>query len=346
MRRGRGGWVGITLVAGVSVSTPALADSHGYSEAVCTVSFEVEPESEALRPVTECVHTEEGESSSVSSSGTYHLQIASRGCFYLGSTFTQWVRLEYTEDGELEYGWSPDGRPGGHTVIGTARPCSWTGVEREEFEGFVWSRIGNYAHQSPEVSLDPPIPRGLMGIETFAAMNVPSPWTFSSTSPYTGTSLMAEVKMRQVTIDWDDGLMQVFSGSDLSAFTGYPDGVASHTYQSKSCETASPRCRDETGPHQIETSYPWSGWYRVGSRRRSLSIPNTCSSTDYPVAEMIPLVRQANGGSDQIEGDGGTTSQTKGSVRGMAEATRRNPPPKGSGRRWTAAYRRRRPRPR
>lgn len=48
-------------------------------------------------------------------------------------------------------------------------------MEGEEIERFVWSRIGNYAHQSPEVSLDPPTPRGLVGIETFAAMNVPSP---------------------------------------------------------------------------------------------------------------------------------------------------------------------------
>ena len=133
------------------------------------------------------------------------LHIASGGCFYMGTHPSRWVFLELEDDGSLIYGWSPNGKPGGHTVIGTASPCSWTRVEREEIEGYVWSEIGDYAHQSPLVSFDPPIPRGLVGIETFAALGTPAPWMYSSTSPYTGISLQAEVRVRQVRIDWDDG---------------------------------------------------------------------------------------------------------------------------------------------
>jgi hypothetical protein len=247
-------------------------------------------ESEALDPVTECIHVEEGESSPGSVSWARYVQIASSGCFYFGSDQTRWVNLGYTADGELKYGWSPDGRPGGHTVVGTAPPCSWTRVEREEIEGFVWSRVGSYAHQSPEVVFDPPIPHGLVGVETFVDLEVPVQWTYSSTSPYTGRTLRAEVAVREVKINWNDGPPQRFRGSELSKFTGYPNGVASNTYQSKSCTAATPRCRDELGAYQVETSYTWSGWYRVGSRRKNLTIPDTSSSSDYPVAEVIPLV--------------------------------------------------------
>lgn len=282
--------MGITLVASLGVSTLGLADSPVYSETVCTVSFEMDLESEALEPVTECINAEEGEPGSVPASRAPYVQIASRGCFYFGSEETRWVDLGYTEDGELEYGWSPDGRPGGHIVVGTAPPCSWPTVEGEEIEGFVWSRIGSYAHQSPQVVFDPPVPRGIVGVETFAALEVPAPWVYSSTSPYTGRTLLAEVRVAEVRIDWSDGFPDRFRGSDLSRLTGHPDGVAGHTYQTKSCDAPNPRCRDELGAYQVETSFVWTGWYRVGSSRRNLTIPNTSSSSGYPVAEVIPLV--------------------------------------------------------
>lgn len=96
--------------------------------------------------------------------------------------------------------------------------------------------------------------------------------------------------MRQVRIDWDDGPRQVFSGGDLSWLTGYPDGVASHTYQTKSCSVAGRRCRQEVGAYRIETPFVWSGWYRLAGRRNTLRIPNTSSAADYPVTELIPLV--------------------------------------------------------
>lgn len=281
--------MGITLVAGLSFSAPGSADPV-HSETVCTVTFEEAPESEDVEPVTECIHIDEEGFGWAPSSRARDVQIASRGCFYFGSQPTNWVNLGYTGDGQLEYGWSPDGRPGGHTVIGTAPPCSWTRVETEEIEGYVWRRIGSYIHQSPDVVFDPPIPRGMVGIETFSALDVPSPWIYSSTSPYTGRSLRAEVRVREVRFDWDDGRPQGFRGSNLSGFNGYPDGVASHTYQTKSCDQTKPRCRDEMGAYRIETAFIWSGWYRVGNRRTNLSIPNTASSADYPVSEMIPLV--------------------------------------------------------
>ena len=284
------GWVGVTLLAGLSVPVPGLTASSLYSQMVCSVSFEAQDEQAPPEPVTECIHTEDGEPISWSSAGAEDVQIASSGCFYFGSRPTQWVDLGYTADGELSYGWSPDGRPGGHTVIGTAPPCSWRQVEIEEIEGFVWSRIGRYTHQSPEPSFDPPVPRGMVGVDTFAALEVPGPWTYSSTSPYTGRTLRAEAMVREVRIDWDDDSSQRFRGPDLSRLTGYPDGVASHTYQTKSCDEATPRCRDELGAYEVRTSFVWSGWYRVGSRRRNLAIPDTSSTSGYPVAEVIPLV--------------------------------------------------------
>ena len=287
---GKWGWVGLVLVVGLVVEGAVLADPPEYSKGVCTVDVEFDEESGKPEPVTSCVHTERQGSSYRPSISTLHVQIASNGCFYMGTRFTNWVFLGLDDDGRLEYGWSPNGRPGGHHVVGTASPCSWRRVEREEIEGYVWSEIGNYAHRSPQVSFDPPVPLGVVGIETFVALSTPSPWTFSSTSPYIGRSLRAEVKVREVRMDWDDGPTQVFSGTDLTQLTGYASGVASHTYQTKSCDAPGRRCRDEPGAYQVETSFVWSGWYRLGGRKYTLSIPNSSSTDNYPVSELIPLV--------------------------------------------------------
>ncbi len=283
-------WAGLVFAAVLAATAPTLAAPPEHSVGVCTVSMEIDPETEESYPVTSCIHTEHQGSGYSPSIDSLYLHITSSRCFYMGTQASRRVFLELEDDGSLTYGWSPNGSLGGHTVIGTASPCSWSRVEREEIEGYVWSEIGDYTHQSPVVSFDPPIPRGMVGIETFAALGTPSPWTYSSTSPYTGSSLSAEVKVRQVRIDWDDGPRQVFSGGDLSRLTGYPDGVASYTYQTKSCSVPGRRCRQEVGAYRIETSFVWSGWYRLAGRRKTLRIPNTSSAADYPVTELIPLV--------------------------------------------------------
>lgn len=277
-------------MAALSVPAPDVAAAQVHSETVCTVGVEEDPVSGTVTPVTECIHTETGQPFTRRHGGSLDVQIASGGCFYMGTRRTRWVNLGFTDQGELAYGWSPDGRSGGHALMGSAPPCSWRAVEIEEIEGFVWSKIGRYAHQAPRVSFDPPVPRGVVGIETFATLDVPSPWIHASISPYTGRSLRAEVRVRQVTIAWDDGPPQRFGGSQMLGFTGYPDGVASHTYQTKSCDRAAPRCRSRIGDYRIRTSFVWSGWYRVGGRTRSLTIPRTSSSVNYPVAEIIALV--------------------------------------------------------
>ena len=281
---------GVLLAAGLAQTLPALAAPPTHSEGVCTVRAAIDEGTGEVYPVTQCIHTERRGSHYSPSFGSLDLQISSSGCFYMGTKSTRWVFLELHEDGDLTYGWSPDGRPGGHRVVGTARRCSWPGVEREEIEGYVWSQIGDYTHQAPQVSFNPSSPRGLVGIETFAALSTPAAWTYTSTSPYTGRSLRAEVKVRQVRIDWDDGPAQVFGEALYSRLRGYPDGVASHTYQTKSCEEDGPRCRTGIGAYEIATTFVWSGWYAVGSEMKTLRIPNTSSTDDYPVTELISLV--------------------------------------------------------
>ncbi|MDE0234661.1 MAG: hypothetical protein OXM62_06605 [bacterium] len=281
---------GALLAAGLAQALPVLAAPATHSEGVCTVGAAIDEGTGEVYPVTSCIHTDRRGSHYSVSFGSLDLQISSSGCFYMGTKSTQWVFLELHEDGDLTYGWSPDGRRGGHRVVETAHRCSWPAVEREEIEGYVWSEIGDYAHQSPRVSFDPPFPRGLVGIETFAALTTPVPWDYTSTSPYTGRSLRAEVKVRQVRIDWDDGPAQVFGEALHAQLTGYPDGVASHTYQTKSCEEDGPRCRTGVGAYEIATSFVWSGWYAVGGGMKTLRVPNTYSTNAYPVTELISLV--------------------------------------------------------
>ncbi|MYB78672.1 MAG: hypothetical protein F4X70_04275 [Acidimicrobiia bacterium] len=284
-------WVcGALVAAGLAQTLPAAAAAPTHSKGVCTVRAAIDEETGEVYPVTSCIHTDRRGSPYRPPFGSLDLQISSGGCFYMGTKSSQWVFLDLHEDGDLTYGWSSTGKPGGHRVVGTARRCTWTGVEREEIEGYVWSRIGDYTHQAPQVSFNPSSPRGLVGIETFAALSTPAAWTHASTSPYTGRTLRAEVKVRQVRIDWDDGPAQVFGEALYSRLTGYPDGVAGHTYQTKTCDEDGPRCRAAIGAYEIATSFVWSGWYAVGSGMKTLTIPNTSSTQSYPVTELISLV--------------------------------------------------------
>ena len=290
----------LVLVAALGVSMPGLNAGPAphpsiyfqptHSQMTCTVSAETDPDTGQSRPVTTCIHTERQGRRFTTSSSTLRVQIASTGCFYLGTRPTSWVALGLDDQGNIEYGWSPDGNPGGHTKVGTAQPCSWPTVEEEEIEGYVWSKIGNYVHQAPQVTFDPPVPWGMAGIETFAALEVPIPWSFSSVSPYTGRSLHAEVQVERVRFDWDDGPRQTFGPSGYAKFTGYPDGLARHTYQTKTCESPGRRCRTTPGDYRIRVVFNWSGWYEVGGVGKTLRIPDTFSDTGYPVRETVSLV--------------------------------------------------------
>ena len=61
MTRAQGlGWVGITLLVGLSVPAPGPADSRLYSQEVCTVRFEAQDGQETPQPVTECLHVDTG----------------------------------------------------------------------------------------------------------------------------------------------------------------------------------------------------------------------------------------------------------------------------------------------
>lgn len=269
---------------------PVLVAAQEYSKTVCTVYMEFDPKKEEEYPVTYCVHVDQRSISTHIRINRLSVNVTSGGCFYLGTRPTNWVNLGFDDDGNLKYGWSPDGKPGGHRVVGIAPRCTWTRIEAEEIEGYLWNKIGSYTHQAPQVSLDPPVARGMVGIETFAGLSVPSPWTFASTSPYTGRSLSAEAKVWEVRINWDDGPGERFNENSFSGFTGYPGGVASHTYQTKSCDATGPRCRPETGVYDVDTRFVWSGWYQVGGKRTNLIIPDTSSIIGYPVSEMISLV--------------------------------------------------------
>lgn len=116
---GRWWWAGLFLAVGLAVTLPAVADPLEHSEEVCRVTVEIDPETDEGEPITSYIHTEEQDAGSTVNVNALHIQIASSRCFYLGSRFTRWVHLGYGEDGHLKYGWSPDGRPGGHIVIGT-----------------------------------------------------------------------------------------------------------------------------------------------------------------------------------------------------------------------------------
>jgi hypothetical protein len=63
---------------------------------------------------------------------------------------------------------------------------------------------------------------------------------------------------------------------------GYPDGGARHVYELK----------DETG-YDLGISYAWTARWRVaGGDWEYLEVPNTTTSIEYPVAEIVSVLTE------------------------------------------------------
>ena len=75
-------------------------------------------------------------------------------------------------------------------------------------------------------------------------------------------------------VDWGDGDSSTYPPND-SILGGYPDGSSTHTYEIK----------DELS---ITLEYDWSArWRLLGGLWTPLPVPNTSTTVDYPVAEVV-----------------------------------------------------------
>jgi hypothetical protein len=141
----------------------------------------------------------------------------------------------------------------------------------------VWEYVSQYIHAPPTPGLNPRPGQGVTGLDTFVAVAVPTDHATQISGG--GTTLDVEIEVSAVIVDWGDGMSDTYPARpDL--LSGYPDGVASHVFETK------------VGDASLSVSYDWTArWRVVGGSWLSLAVPNTATAVGYPVSEIVSVLR-------------------------------------------------------
>jgi len=206
-------------------------------------------------------------------------------CWWRTAYSTPWVNLGVDSDGVARVGYREDGVAG--LLLDThVRSCTGRPREAGSAISSAWELINRHIHERPEPLFNPDI--GITGLETFIEVAVPVPITDSLVSPL-GTTVSFEIKVAQVKVDWGDGTVDTFTESTFPHLIGYPDGIARHIYETKTCSTpGGPRCHPTLSAYQIGVEFDWFVQWRVDAGPWStIPVPNTTTTATYDVDEIV-----------------------------------------------------------
>ncbi|MFZ0013800.1 MAG: hypothetical protein WAL25_06740 [Acidimicrobiia bacterium] len=197
-------------------------------------------------------------------------------CWYLTSAITAYLILDRYADGSANIGLDTDpGAPGGIIAIGPTLPrCSSEPTPVADPSADAWNYVMSYIHDPPLPDLNPVPGQGITGLVTFLGMSVPDDHAATLTSG--ASSLEVEIVVDAVIVDWGDGHTDTFPPTE-TLLAGYPSGAATHVYEMK----------DPAGA-VVSVEYDWGArWRLVGGSWSALPVPNTTSTVDYPIAEVV-----------------------------------------------------------
>jgi hypothetical protein len=196
-------------------------------------------------------------------------------CWYLTSIETNYELLLVNITGGAEIALIVDNATG---PVGTYRRCvSEPGVAVDP-EAEAWEYITAFVHPPPSPDVNPSPGDGVTGLDTFVSVPVP-PLHQTQLASAGGDTLDIEIEVSGVVVDWGDSRVDTFP-ADQELLTGYPDGAARHIYEVK----------DPSG-YDLGISYAWTARWRVaGGNWDYLEVPNTTTSIDYPVAEIVSVL--------------------------------------------------------
>jgi hypothetical protein len=199
-------------------------------------------------------------------------------CWYLTSAEGQWIYLGLYINGDASLGWLPDPDHPEAIIFATGRipRCTSEPGVIADPSAEVWEYVTEYIHPPPTPDVNPSAGDGVTGLETY--VGVPIPDDHATQLSAGGVSVDIEIEVSGVIVDWGDGRTQTFPASD-SAMAGYPDGIATHVYETKGAS------------YDLLVSYDWTArWRIVGESWELLDVPNTTTSMEYPVNEIVSVI--------------------------------------------------------
>ena len=261
---------------------PLAAEAADFAS--CWVTTVVSPITHAERTVTRC-RIPGGDAVDYASDDSVPSRLyPSMGvdlggdCWYLTSAVTQWVYMGLYINGDATLGWMPDPDHPEAIIFGVGRVprCTSEPGVIPDPSAEVWEYVTEYIHPPPAPDVSPSAGDGVTGLETF--VGVPIPPDHATQLSAAGVSVDIEIEVSGVIVDWGDGRSETFPASD-AALAGYPDGIATHVYETKD------------GSYDLAVSYDWTArWRIVGEPWELLDVPNTTTSLAYPVSEIVSVI--------------------------------------------------------
>ncbi len=197
-------------------------------------------------------------------------------CWYLTSVPTMYIIITRYVDGTADIGYDPDPSiPGGIIVVGPNMDrCTSEPTPAADPATDAWNYVMSYVHDPPSPDLNPAPGDGVTGLDTFVGVAVPDDHAGTLTSG--GTTLEVEIDVDAVIVDWGDGDVTTYP-PDETVLAGYPDGSATHTYETKDADGVA-----------LVVEYDWTArWRFVGGIWTPLPVPNTETAVVYPIAEVV-----------------------------------------------------------
>ncbi|MDH3540022.1 MAG: hypothetical protein OEP52_08515 [Acidimicrobiia bacterium] len=206
-------------------------------------------------------------------------------CWWRTAYDTPWVILGVDAENVALVGYRPPGAA--DTALDAYIPaCTSRPREIDNTLAVAWELANRYVHEIPAPRFNPDV--GITGLETYLEVVVPDPVTASLVSPL-GTTVVAEIKVAQVLVEWGDGGFDNYTETTFARLTGYPDGLARHIYETKTCPTpGGPRCHPSLAEYEIQVDFDWFVRWRVDTGPWStIAVPNTTALSGYDVDEII-----------------------------------------------------------
>ncbi|MBT8165560.1 MAG: hypothetical protein KJO97_08405 [Acidimicrobiia bacterium] len=206
-------------------------------------------------------------------------------CWWRTAYETPWVNLGVDGENVARVGYRPEGSAG--TVLDAyIRACTSQPTETQNTLAAAWELANRHVHEVPDPSFNPDV--GITGFETYLQVTVPDPITDSLVSPL-GTTVTVEIKVVEVLVEWGDGESDTFTETTFPRLTGWPNGIARHVYETKTCPTpGGPRCHPDLSEYEIQVDFDWFVRWRVDAGPWStIDVPNTTNTFSYDVDEIV-----------------------------------------------------------
>jgi hypothetical protein len=197
-------------------------------------------------------------------------------CWYLTSAATPYLIITQYADGGADIAYDPDPSiPGGIIVVGpTMRRCTSEPTPAVDPSTDAWNYVMSYVHDPPRPDLNPEPGQGVTGLATYVGVAVPDDHAANLTSGV--STVEVEIAVDAVIVDWGDGQTATYP-PDSDILAGYPDGSATHIYETKNADGVS-----------LVVEYDWTARWRVSSSSWiALPVPNTETTVTYPIAEVV-----------------------------------------------------------